>query len=359
MQSTYDVLLELLGNTPLIWIVLAIILTIVSVIIVTIYLIAFFQGREISFWPPMIGKTPQESIDIKKLEKRDTRLPEISAPSPYNPVDDNSRLNIQGSNNSSFDEAIFEKALSLLEKNSDLVALDIGCADGFVTVDRFGKFECFSKVYAVDNNSTLVSAAKQKYGNERYVFRVANIETEENILDLLNHQGGVDFVFLSYTLHHLADPLVVLSKVKKIIKPNGVLVARSIDDGCKLFYSSNHLNSLNEAFNKLMQLSKYEGDRNHGRKLYYQLKLSGFNEIQMHYQIKDTIGMSGQDKAKTFKESLAWRAEPIKSLLENRTELKDEYEWAVKAIEALESAFLHDESLYYMETQHIAIASVE
>ena len=360
MQSTYDVLLKLLENTPLIWIVSAILLTIVSAIIVIIYSIAFFQGREISFWPPKIGKIVQESLDIKKINKKESRLPEIPTHSPYNPVDDNSRLNVQGSNNSFFDEVIFKKALSLIKKKSDLVALDIGCADGFVTLDRFNKFECFSKVYALDNNSTLVSIAKQKYENEKYVFHVANIETEENILSSFNHQGGVDFVFLSYTLHHLADPLVVLSKVKKIINPNGVLVVRSIDDGCKLFYSNNHENSLNKTFNKLIELSNYEGDRSHGRKLYCQLRLSGFNEIQIHYQFKDTIKMSNQDRAKTFNESIAWRAEPIKSLLENGSlELKKEYEWAVKAIESLESVFMHDDSLYYMETQHVAIASVE
>ncbi len=360
MQNTYDVLLKLLENTPLIWIVSAILLTLVSAIIVIIYLVAFIQGREISFWPPKIGKIAKESLDVIKTDKRKSRLPEISTPSPYNPIDDNSRLNVQGSNNSSFDELIFKKALSLVKKKSDLVALDIGCADGFVTVDRFSKFECFSKVYAVDNNSTLVSVAKQKYGDEKYSFRVANIEIEDDVLSLFNHQGGVDFVFLSYTLHHLADPLVVLSKIKKIINPNGVLVVRSIDDGCKLFYSNGHGSSLNEIFDRLMEISSYEGDRNHGRKLYCQLRLSGFNEIQMHYQSKDTIKMSNQDRAKTFNESLAWRAEPIKSLLENGSiELKKEYEWAVEAIESLERVFVHDDSLYYMETQHVAIAVVE
>ena len=46
-----DTIFELLNSSPIV----AIFVLIIFLIIVLIYLIAFFQGREISFWPPKIG----------------------------------------------------------------------------------------------------------------------------------------------------------------------------------------------------------------------------------------------------------------------------------------------------------------
>lgn len=360
MQSIYDILLKLLENTPLIWIIVGGVLVVASAITIVIYLIAFFQGREISFWPPKIGASPKKHVE-KDPHLKQAKLPNMPKSSFYDPIDDNNRLNIQGGNNSSFDEAIFNEALDLMNKKDDLIALDIGCADGSITVSRFKKFECFSKIYAIDNNQASISHAKQKYENEKFIFNCLDIEKETDILEKLNINKKFNFVFLSYTLHHLADPSLAINKIKKILTPNGVLIVRTIDDGCKLFYSNNHSASLNSAFNKLIDLSKYEGDREHGRKLYYQLKSRGFNTIKMHYQTRDTIDTTELDRSRIFKESLAWRAEPIKSIISKNidSELKKEYEWAIDAIESLEGIFVHDDSLYYMETQHIAIAFIK
>ena len=70
-----DVLKTLLQNSA----ALAVFLSAVSLLIVaviTIYVVAFFQGRSISFWPPNVGAKPQVTVDAPGS----TRLP-LSEPS--------------------------------------------------------------------------------------------------------------------------------------------------------------------------------------------------------------------------------------------------------------------------------------
>ena len=48
------------------------VITVLVVTIVIIYAVAFFQGREVSFWPPKIGEKPafQKQSDVKKISQR-------------------------------------------------------------------------------------------------------------------------------------------------------------------------------------------------------------------------------------------------------------------------------------------------
>ena len=63
MSSFFDWLSKLIG-----------VFVIFGVSVATIYLIAFFEGREISFWPPTIGEKPR---------RRQEKL--IWLPLSYNP----------------------------------------------------------------------------------------------------------------------------------------------------------------------------------------------------------------------------------------------------------------------------------
>jgi len=71
-----DTILELLNSIP----ILAPIVLIIIFFIVLIYIIAFFQGREISFWPPKIGpKTTKLDVEGSK-HKTDNSLPHDPGP---------------------------------------------------------------------------------------------------------------------------------------------------------------------------------------------------------------------------------------------------------------------------------------
>ncbi|MBD3305452.1 hypothetical protein GF339_03665 [candidate division KSB3 bacterium] len=56
-------LIKLLSNNPTATSSIIIVISFAVCSVILIYLIAFFQGREVSFWPPKIGKRPAKLID--------------------------------------------------------------------------------------------------------------------------------------------------------------------------------------------------------------------------------------------------------------------------------------------------------
>lgn len=71
-----------LSNNPIATNMLVIAISIVCISIVLIYIVAFFQGRSISFWPPSIGERPN------KQQRESQTLPESTQPheSNFSPV---------------------------------------------------------------------------------------------------------------------------------------------------------------------------------------------------------------------------------------------------------------------------------
>jgi len=61
-------------SNPLAGLITLITFSIIVISVVIIYLVAFFQGREISFWPPKIGVKFRKSDPPKTSNKAETVL---------------------------------------------------------------------------------------------------------------------------------------------------------------------------------------------------------------------------------------------------------------------------------------------
>ncbi|MBU0655949.1 MAG: class I SAM-dependent methyltransferase [Gammaproteobacteria bacterium] len=361
---------------------------IVIIFLMIIYIIAFVQGREVSFWPLRIGSRPKNNSKDKSLhcfpnvsESSDlnrgkstqegslfeglkvnllsnSRLPQIPTPSTYNPVYPNEsyRLRVQGDAHRDLDVRAFKRSLELLRNKENIIALDIGCGSGYVTKDRFDSFENFKKIFGIDNSHSAINEAL-KIKDERYTFAVIDIESpsfKDSIFKLKGAESGVDFIFSSFTLHHLSDPISILKTLKEILKPTGVLVIRSPDDGSKICYPDNDI------MEKIIDVSsnaKGISDRFHGRKAYFQLKSSGFNYIDSLYSITDTVGRSSEERLKIFDESFSYRSDYVKRQLESGDEsARENYNWLIDALKYLRKRFYSDDLMYYMEVQYVLIA---
>jgi SAM-dependent methyltransferase len=105
-----------------------------------------------------------------------------------------------------------------------LVIADLGCGDGYLTVEasRFAK-----KVIAVDRSAAALARAREM--SERLVRRspgeggrLANVEWKRGELEKLPIQDGtVDVALLSQALHHAAVPATALAEAVRILKPGG------------------------------------------------------------------------------------------------------------------------------------------
>lgn len=351
--------LEWLSSNEQILIAIEVSLIALAVSISLIYLIAFFQGRPISFWPPKIGRKSMESSDGIDGSLPDlNELPDLPAPPYYDSTYPNEpeRLIVQGYRNSSLDYKSFEIALERLVKKDGIVALDVGCADGTITMDRFDHFDVFKKVIGIDNNPKAINRAKKKC-NDKYTFKLIDAETVDFIESIkcegLNTQEGFDFIFVSMTLHHLTDKEGFLWRLKDALRDNGVLVIRSIDDGLRICYPDPK-----GIFRKIIEVSSKESDRTNGRKLYTLLKNAGYKDIEFEYKVADTLNLSPQQRLDFFSEAFSYRPMHIEKQIElGDRNLLPIYEWLTRALSYLERRFYSEESLYYMQVQFVSIAT--
>jgi SAM-dependent methyltransferase len=310
----------------------------------------------------------ESAIHTEELEKGNLlqKLPKIKRSahgrSLYSPNDgrENERLRIQGGNYREIDLRGFTQALERLERKDSLVALDLGCAGGDITVDRFGSFPVFSHVIGVDRNGDMVGQAKVADYGDKYTFLQADVESdgfEKYMMEQLSSYGQkqFDFIFSALTLHHLSNPVKALFKLRKLLRPGGCILLRGSDDGSKLAYPDEQ----GLVSNVLLMSQEVEGasDRLNGRKLYNQLWKAGFRQINLLYDVKDTVNKSMDDRMSLYEGSFSYRINNFDKRLRQQpdnVQFQEEYNWMKEALEELEMQFLSD-SFYYQETVYLAI----
>jgi SAM-dependent methyltransferase len=283
-------------------------------------------------------------------------LPEASA---YDPsyADEAARREVQGRLDCDIDREAIRKAIDFLGKPNRLVALDIGCADGYVTRMRFDDFSEFTRIVGVDKNSNEIDKANRSRDDGRYDFRICDVE-EDGFGEVTRKfgdpsGGGFDVVFCALTLHHLADPVTMLRSIDRMLKNRGVIIIRGSDDGSKL--SHPHDQVMEEVLN-MTALSPGASDRRNGRKLLGYLRRAGFHDVEMTYKVVDTVGLSSQDRANLFHKSFSYRADYLKKrIASGHVECKTDLKYMEDALRVLRSEFMKEE-FYYMEVVYVAIA---
>jgi SAM-dependent methyltransferase len=99
-----------------------------------------------------------------------------------------------------------------------LVVADLGCGDGYLTVEasRFAK-----KVIAVDRSEAALARAREMAKRRR----LTNVEWKRGELEKLPlKDGSVDVALLSQVVHHATSPEKALSEAVRILKPGGRVV---------------------------------------------------------------------------------------------------------------------------------------
>ena len=96
-----------------------------------------------------------------------------------------------------------------------LVIADLGCGDGYLTVEasRFAR-----KVIAVDRSEAVLARAREMAKRRR----LTNVEWKRGELEKLPlKDASVDVALLSQALHHATSPEKALSEAVRIVKPGG------------------------------------------------------------------------------------------------------------------------------------------
>jgi len=306
---------------------------------------------------------PELKSDVEDSTVKELIIKTQAGESSYSPVqfDELERLRVQSKLNEHVDLRAFKYALNLMDKKDGLIGLDIGCSEGFVTHERFSSFSMFDHVMGVDKSKEAIEQAKVNGYEGSYGFYAADLESGEGIAILrkaLKEKGvsGFDVIFSAYVFHHLKNPIRVLRELRKLLNPKGVIIVRTVDDKLSASYPDQE-----DIVKKIFELSDRTpgmSSREHGRKLYNELWKTGYRNLNMHYEVLDTVGKSIDERLMLFQENFSWRPNYVKRAIEafpeKRAELEKDLEWLENALEELEIMF-ESEDYFHMEPIVVAV----
>ena len=155
-----------------------------------------------------------------------------------------SRLDLQQNLFKKYDNDIYEE---IIKNKSDLNILDLGCHNGDLIMDRLGSKNIIKKLIGIECDEDTVMSAEQKYGNDNFKFYCLDLETDEieaNIIDIMkdNSIDAFDIVHISMLILHLKNPYLLLKRVRKFMKNDGIIFIKDIDDGLNIAYPDTYQN---------------------------------------------------------------------------------------------------------------------
>ena len=259
------------------------------------------------------------------------------------------KLERQAIANQKFDDFVLNQSGILNYK--DLKVLDIGCSNGFKTELLFDKYENISKIVGIDVDNKAIEEAKNKYANNhRYTFELKNIYE-------LDAKEKFDIICLSYVLQHLEDPKTIVSKLKELLTDKGVLIIKVPDDSFKFCYPDDEglLKKIFDLYeNEIMRkqnTTKYT-DRYIGKKVYNYLRDAGYSDIQLYYNVTDTVNKSLEERKNLFKSSIYFRN------ANNKTNVEDKVQQEMEELLNKMSKKFENNNFYYTMSVLYYIAKI-
>ena len=154
-------------------------------------------------------------------------------------------------------------------------ALQFGCSNGYETEQLSKRF---NHLDVIDGSSVFIEklAKEKKYQNVNFIWSLF----EE--YKVVNENLKYDYIFCNYILEHVYDPTFILMQIKKILKPNGILIIVVPNENAlsrRIALKMGLLNSLDDLT---------ENDLRHGHRRVYNrdmiekdLFLSGFSIVSI------------------------------------------------------------------------------
>lgn len=234
--------------------------------------------------------------------------------------------------------------------------LDFGCSMGETTRRVFSPFGSRVNLIGVDKFQNCVDEFNAI--GDAYHAVCANID-DDNFLKTLQQEmrergiEGFHLVYCALSLHHTADTLDALKKLRSVLLPGGYIYIRTCDDGLKIGYPDPD----NVIQNLIERTARVEGvsDRFHGRKLYSWLKKARFVDIRSLPFVINTAGKDVVDRYALFSNTFLWRKNYFKKAFDAAAKDGDEerigrtleeYNWCVEKADMLEDMF-SDLNFYY------------
>ncbi len=264
------------------------------------------------------------------------------------------RLAIQTKLLKQFDDEIYTEVFNNYD-NPDI--LDVGCGNGDMLFDRLGTYGKPYRLFGIERDKDKVAQAIEKYSREGVAFATGDVEDSmfwEEIPDVLetNGFGQFDIINISMLLLHLKAECSLLRKLRRLLKPEGIIIVKDIDDGINFAYPDDE--NLFERVYRICDNNETSGERKNGRQIYTNLYRAGFRRIALKKQGFSTIGLTYEEKEAFWGMYFQFILGDIKWMHEKYpldADIADDCKWYENNYELLFENFMKDDFVFSLGFQ--------
>lgn len=166
--------------------------------------------------------------------------------------------------------------------------LELGCGAGAVSQVLLALLGDKGRLTGFDIDSESIALAKKNVNEPAANFTVMDLEK-----DSLPSEPVYDLIYCRLILEHLSDPMAVISRLNKQLKPGGVFVVQDADCHDFLHWPEN---AAYQQYAKLLTalIKKQGGCPQLGRQLPSIFRRSGFTDI--NFEVEHPIYVEGEGK---------------------------------------------------------------
>jgi len=264
------------------------------------------------------------------------------------------RLAIQTKLLKQFDDEIYTEVFNNYD-NPDI--LDVGCGNGDMLFDRLGTYGKPYRLFGIERDKDKVAQAIEKYSREGVAFATGDVEDSmfwDEIPDVLetNGFGQFDIINISMLLLHLKAECSLLRKLRRLLKPEGIIIVKDIDDGINFAYPDDE--NLFERVYRICDNNETSGERKNGRQIYTNLYRAGFRRIALKKQGFSTIGLTYEEKEAFWGMYFQFILGDIKWMHEKYpldADIADDCKWYENNYELLFENFMKDDFVFSLGFQ--------
>jgi SAM-dependent methyltransferase len=161
-----------------------------------------------------------------------------------------------------------------ITKGSEI--LDVGCGPAFFANEVYNAYKP-KVIHGIELDTNLINIATRENSSVS-----AMKFTQGSVYELPLEDSSYDLVYSRFVFQHLKTPMKGVQELKRVIKPNGLVIIEDIDDG--LLFLEPKPDSYDLVQNTSEKIQKeLGGDRQIGRKLYAMMKNAGFSKVSIKY----------------------------------------------------------------------------
>ncbi len=249
---------------------------------------------------------------------------------------------------------VYEKEYydDLLRGKSHLNALDFYVLNPKATYRRLKRPE-IDKVACLSYIDGIVNEGNDLYDEDtKFKFFKFNDDAQdvESVLEKAMEEmeiDGFDFVNLTMAIMDMKNPFKILKRIKRFIKPGGVMYVRDVDDGVVFAYPDTK--GLFAQFKEFYKLDSLSGSRYSARQVYNIMKKIGAKEIKLLRCGLNTSDMDYTLKRQLFDAFFSFVPNDFKRILKENPDneaARDVLAWIDENYDDMEEEFFNDDFLF-------------